>query len=56
MGSQIAKERLATDSQLWVPNINLEADFISNYVNNEIEDLLREECEDVMMSLGYNFI
>ena len=53
--SQLAKERPG-DNELWVPNINLEADFISQFVNNEVEDILKEECEDVMLTMGYNLI
>ena len=53
--SQLAKER-AGDSKLWVPNINLDADFVSQFVTPEIEDILREECEDVMLTMGYNLI
>ena len=53
--SQLVKEG-AGDGKLWVPNINLDADFISQFVTNEIEDILKEECEDVMLTMGYNFI
>ena len=53
--SQIAKERVG-DNELWVPNINLDADLISQYVTNEVEDIIKEECEDVMLTMGYSFI
>ena len=53
--SQAAKERVG-DNELWVPNINLDADLISQYVTNEVEDILKEECEDVMLTMGYSFI
>ena len=53
--SQLVKEG-AGDGKLWVPNINLDADLISQYVTNEVEDILKEECEDVMLTMGYSFI
>ena len=54
--AQIAEERRALSGSLSVPNINLEEDFISRCVTSRVEELLREECEDVMRTLGYNII
>ena len=56
LGAQISEERRSNPQELSVPNINLEEDFIGRFVTSEVEDLLREECEDVMRTLGYNII
>ena len=53
LGAQVSEE---VRQELSVPNINLEEDFIGRFVTSEVEDLLREECEDVMRTLGYNII
>ena len=56
LGAQVSEERRSNPQELSVPNINLEEDFISRFVTSQVEDLLREECEDVMRTLGYNII
>ena len=53
LGAQVSEE---VRQELSVPNINLEEDFIGRFVTSQVEDLLREECEDVMRTLGYNII
>ena len=48
--------RRVTSLELAVPDVSLEEDLVSQYVTNKVEEAVREECEDVMFTLGYNVI